>query len=79
MSQSGFNNNFQQLVHNIRSLLGSNGIDSEHVKNAVLNLMRNYNSNESDWKEVIEFWFKDDEPYVRHLVDNGNGKYNLVS
>jgi cysteine dioxygenase len=79
MSHPELNNPFQQLIQKIQSLLGSGGIDSEHVNpNDILNLMRNYSSNIDDWGDLIKAWTKDDEPYVRHLVDNGNGTYNLV-
>jgi hypothetical protein len=79
MSHPELNNPFQQLIRKIQSLLRSGGIDSEHVNpNDILGLMRNYSSNIDDWSDLIKVWTKDDEPYVRHLVDNGNGKYNLV-
>jgi cysteine dioxygenase len=72
-------NHFTSLVLQISKLLGPGGIGSEDVDpNNLLDLMRQYKSNENDWTHFISTWEKPGEPYVRNLVDSGNGKYNLL-
>lgn len=71
-------NSFQNLVQDLRKLLGpSSGIDSHDIRPASLQeLMEEYDSNPSEW---IQYAFQDYERnYTRNLVDEGNGKYNLV-
>jgi len=72
---------FQGLIQQLSDVLGtSSGIDSEHVNpNDLLQIMRDYRSDPSEWAPYVKLWSKDGEPYVRNLVDGGNGKYNLVS
>lgn len=65
-----------ELVKLLHAELGSNGLDSEGVDvNQVQALMTNYVSNEEDWKKYAHF---DKGRYTRNLVDDGNGKFNLM-
>lgn len=65
-----------ELVKLLHAELGSNGLDSEGVDVArVQALMTNYVSNEEDWKKYAHF---DKGRYTRNLVDDGNGKFNLM-
>jgi len=72
-------NDFTSLVKKASDLLGNGGIDSEDVNpNDILELMMDYTSNRKDWDSYVKTWSSEGEPYVRNLVDSGNGKYNLV-
>ncbi|KAG0274607.1 Cysteine dioxygenase [Linnemannia exigua] len=65
-----------ELVHLLHAELGSNGLDSEGVDvERVKTLMTNYVSNEADWAKYAHF---DKGRYTRNLVDDGNGKFNLM-
>ena len=69
---------FQELVQSLSNVLGpSSGLDSEEVDPAAIqDLMRSYPSNESEWNQ---FALSDSSRhYTRNLVDEGNGKSNLV-
>lgn len=69
---------FQELVQNLSDFLGpSSGLDSEEVDPAVIrHMMQSYTSKESDW---ARYALPDSSrPYTRNLVDEGNGKSNLV-
>ncbi|KAI9145498.1 RmlC-like cupin domain-containing protein [Paraphysoderma sedebokerense] len=56
--------------------LGVNGLDSKEVDvNRVINLMEKYSSNIQDWEKYALF---DSCRYTRNLVDDGNGKFNLL-
>lgn len=71
-------NEFDCLVHEIREVLGaSKGIDSEDVDVEDLQrLMRNYVSDEKHW---ASYALEDkSRGYTRNLVDEGNGKANLL-
>ncbi|KAF2718307.1 cysteine dioxygenase type I [Polychaeton citri CBS 116435] len=73
-----FEDGFNQLVKEINTILGpSNGIDSAGVDVEELkSVMDAYNSNENEWGK---FAFADQSrPYTRNLVDNCNGKSNLL-
>jgi hypothetical protein len=73
-------NQFYALVQDMSDLLGHGGIDSEDVNpEAILDLMKSYTSKKKDWATSTTRWSAEGEPYVRNLVDSGNGKYNLVS
>lgn len=73
-------NPFHVLVKDMSDLLGQGGIDSKDVNpEAILDLMRSYISKKEDWTTSTTRWSADGEPYVRNLVDTGNGQYNLVS
>ena len=70
---------FHRLVEDINKVLGPcNGIDSAGIDVEELkHLMGEYASNESDWERYA---FADyTRGYTRNLVDNCNGKSNLVS
>lgn len=72
-------NDFEQLVLRIKETLGpSSGLTSEDVDVEDLTLlMERYNSKEGEWAEYAMA-----DPcmaYTRNLVDEGNGKANLVS
>lgn len=72
-------NAFEKLVHDLSAALGpSSGLDSDDVdpKNIEL-LMEKYVSNPEDWGT---FALGDaSRSYTRNLIDEGNGKSNLVS
>ncbi|MCJ1357272.1 MAG: Cysteine dioxygenase [Icmadophila ericetorum] len=71
-------NAFQRLVHDLSATLGpSSGLDSAEVDPTDLKLlMRLYQSHENDW---LQYAFGDpSRTYTRNLVDEGNGKSNLL-
>ncbi|KAF9965331.1 Cysteine dioxygenase [Mortierella alpina] len=64
------------LVRLLHIELGANGLDSEGVDvDRVQKLMANYTSNQADWAKYALF---DKGRYTRNLVDDGNGKFNLM-
>lgn len=70
---------FHELVDDINAILGPcNGIDSEGVDvEELTHVMGRYESCEAEW---ISYAFADESrAYTRNLVDNCNGKSNLVS
>lgn len=70
---------FEQLVQAMKKALGpSSGLTSDDVDVDLLNdLMRDYDSNPMEWGKYA---FGDaSRGYTRNLVDEGNGKSNLVS
>ena len=72
-------NDFKRLVKDLSAFLGpSSGLDSSEVNPIrIEDMMREYISNEPEWKSYA---FADsDRSYTRNLVDTGNGKSNLVS
>ncbi|EKD17895.1 uncharacterized protein L3040_004437 [Drepanopeziza brunnea f. sp. 'multigermtubi'] len=71
-------NPFKKLVSDLSGILGpSSGIDSSDVNvDELCSLMKNYTSRETDWKKYA---FADtSRGYTRNLVDEGNGKSNLL-
>lgn len=73
------NDDFERLVQAMKRALGpSSGLTSDDVDVSLLSdLMRNYNSNSMEWGKYA---FGDaSRGYTRNLVDEGNGKSNLVS
>lgn len=69
---------FHKLVADLSQLLGpSSGIGSDDVDVQELEgLMENYTSNTQEWSRYA---FSDhSRGYTRNLVDEGNGKSNLV-
>ncbi|KAL6241466.1 hypothetical protein RBB50_011730 [Rhinocladiella similis] len=71
-------NAFHRLVRALSDVLGpSSGINSEDVdENDLIRLMEEYDSQESDWGHYA---FSDpSRNYTRNLVDEGNGKSNLL-
>jgi cysteine dioxygenase len=70
---------FHKLVLGLSRILGpSSGLNSEDVDvQKLLKLMQDYTSNEEHW---ANYAFSDfSRGYTRNLVDEGNGKSNLVS
>jgi cysteine dioxygenase len=68
-----------KLVAELSAALGpSSGLDSDDVDpRDIQRLMEEYTSNESEWSSYA---FSDSSRgYTRNLVDEGNGKSNLVS
>ncbi|KAK1977025.1 cysteine dioxygenase type I [Colletotrichum cereale] len=71
-------NRFDQLVVELKEALGpSSGLDSADVNVVgLMKLMEKYNTQEDEW---IHFAFADQSlGYTRNLVDEGNGKSNLL-
>lgn len=69
---------FQGLVETLKEALGpSSGLDSSDVDvKSLIEAMRAYDAKERGW---LKYAFTDDEAaYTRNLVDEGNGKSNLV-
>jgi len=72
-------NRFNELVWGLKEALGpSSGLDSADVDvKELMKLMEEYNTRESEW---VQFAFAEKGMgYTRNLVDEGNGKSNLVS
>ena len=70
---------FEKLVLDLKEALGpSSGLTSDDVDvDFLTRLMCNYNTTESEWSKYA---FGDkSRGYTRNLVDEGNGKSNLVS
>jgi cysteine dioxygenase len=72
-------NRFDELVLAIKDILGpSSGLTSDDIDVQDLeNIMNAYRSNEEDWLQFA--WADASRAYTRNLVDEGNGKANLVS
>lgn len=62
---------FKELQVVLSHLLAGDRADCGKIKQA----MAAYTSNMTDWEEFSHF---DDHTYTRNLVDDGNGKYNLM-
>ncbi|KAI6086244.1 RmlC-like cupin domain-containing protein [Hypoxylon rubiginosum] len=71
-------NSFDQLVKDIKDVLGpSKGLKSEDVDVEDLShIMERYISNQDDWTRYA--MANPDMAYTRNLVDEGNGKANLL-
>lgn len=69
---------FHKLVQDINNVLGpSSGLTSADVDpESLTELMRNYSSNEAEWKQYA--MSDPSRTLTRNLVDRGNGKSNLV-
>lgn len=63
-----------QLILEIRQEFNDKGIKDCDVPR-IQKLMETYVSNPKDWEK---FAFFDQDKYTRNLVDDGNGKYNLL-
>lgn len=79
MSLHSEQDQFHQLVKTLSDVLGpSSGIDSDDVDPCEIErIMSAYTSDEAEWTKYALC-----EPYMnytRNLVDEGNGKSNLVS
>ncbi|KAI1774928.1 RmlC-like cupin domain-containing protein [Hypoxylon cercidicola] len=71
-------NRFDQLVKDIKNVLGpSKGLTSDDVDvEDLTHIMERYISNEKDWSRYA--LANPDMAYTRNLVDEGNGKANLL-
>lgn len=72
-------NAFEELVQDLSIALGpTSGLDSDDVDPLqIQRLMELYTSNQNDWRR---FALGDStRSYTRNLIDEGNGKSNLVS
>lgn len=70
---------FEELVLSLKEALGpSSGLDSSDVDvNSLMTLLRVYDAKEKGW---VPYAMADPNlAYTRNLVDEGNGKSNLVS
>ena len=77
-SDTATTDNFQTLVRSLSDILGPcSGIDSADIDpDDLQELMRLYHSAEFEWRSYA---FADpSRNYTRNLVDEGNGKSNLV-
>ncbi|KNE58389.1 hypothetical protein AMAG_03968 [Allomyces macrogynus ATCC 38327] len=60
----------------LKEELGPHGLDADDVDvSRVLGLMEAYQSNATDWAQYALF---DPYRYTRNLVDDGNGRFNLM-
>ncbi|KAJ9582516.1 hypothetical protein L9F63_003130 [Diploptera punctata] len=59
------------LVRELHNVFASDTVNIEYVHQ----LMTNYKSNPADWRKYAKF---DRFRYTRNLVDEGNGKFNLM-
>ena len=71
-------NQFEKLVIDLKEALGSSGLTSSDIDIEYLtHLMQAYQSNEEEWRKFA--LVDPNSGYTRNLVDQGNGKSNLVS
>ncbi len=72
-------NRFDELVLALKTALGpSSGLTSEDVDvDQLTRLMEEYTTHEADWSRFA--MGDESRGYTRNLVDEGNGKSNLVS
>ncbi|PVH72765.1 cysteine dioxygenase type I [Cadophora sp. DSE1049] len=77
LSSEPFEDKFEKLVLALKNTLGSSGLTSEDVDlESLTTLMQEYESNEEEWSR---FALPDlSKGYTRNLVDEGNGKSNLL-
>lgn len=70
---------FEKLVHDLSAALGpSSGLDSDDVNPLdIQRLMERYVSNSGEWASYA--LGDGSRSYTRNLIDEGNGKSNLVS
>lgn len=75
---NGCRDAFQELVQKLSDILGPcSGLDSEEIDPDVIQeTMRSYTSNKSEWGQYA--LLDPSKHYTRNLVDEGNGKSNLV-
>ena len=69
---------FQQLVRALSDVLGPcSGLDSEEIDpHDLQEIMETYTSDETEWARYA--FFDCSRSYTRNLVDEGNGKSNLL-
>jgi len=63
--------NLDELIAELRKIFEYDRVNVEYVKA----LLSAYRSNPKDWKKYAKF---DPHRYTRNLVDEGNGKFNLM-
>lgn len=61
----------QELIERLHELFATDRVNIEDVKA----VMENYQSNEDDWESFSQY---DHHRYTRNLVDEGNGRFNLM-
>ncbi|KAJ2162488.1 hypothetical protein GGF46_000619 [Coemansia sp. RSA 552] len=67
----------QGLISSLNTAMGDRGLGEDmHTVREVRQLMRNYVSQGQDWEKYAVY--QEGTPYTRNLVDDGNGKYNLL-
>ena len=62
---------WHELCSEIRRLFSSGEVDVDEVQK----VMNAYTSDTRDWDQYVNF---DQHRYTRNLVDEGNGRYNLI-
>src|SRR5436305_11521936 len=77
-SGGGSGDGFGELVQQLSDVLGPcSGLDSEEIDPDVIQqMMQSYTSKESEWEQYA--LLDPSKQYTRNLVDEGNGKSNLV-
>ncbi|XP_001632450.3 cysteine dioxygenase type 1 [Nematostella vectensis] len=63
--------NLDELIRELHEVFESDRVDIDQVKT----LMESYRSNQDDWQKYANY---DPFRYTRNLVDEGNGKFNLI-
>lgn len=63
--------NLKDLIQQLHKVFAQDKINIDYVKA----LMESYKSNPREWKKFAKF---DPHRYTRNLVDEGNGKFNLM-
>uniref|UniRef100_A0AC35U5F6 Cysteine dioxygenase n=1 Tax=Rhabditophanes sp. KR3021 TaxID=114890 RepID=A0AC35U5F6_9BILA len=63
--------NLVEVCLKLREVFSDHEVNTEEVKD----ILSSYKSNNNDWKQYAKF---DPHKYTRNLVDEGNGKYNLI-
>jgi len=61
----------QQLIEKLHVIFANDRIDADEVQG----VMESYKASRSDWEKYASF---DPYRYTRNLVDEGNGKFNLI-
>lgn len=61
----------QDIIDELHRIFSEDPVDVDRVKA----LLESYNSRSKDWKKYVNF---DAYRYTRNLVDEGNGKFNLI-
>ena len=63
--------NWEELLSTLTELFAHDEIDADEV----IKVMSTYKSDKRDWAQYALF---DPDKYTRNLVDQGNGKFNLI-
>jgi len=63
--------NLDELISELRDIFSQDRVNIEYVQA----LLESYKSNPKDWKRFAKF---DQHRYTRNLIDEGNGKFNLM-